>query len=120
MYKYLFMFPVVLLCLAAKPVAEKPAVAPTTFAPMPPEIPAEIASLLSKYNCTSCHAMARKLIGPMWMDIAAKKYTPKRIVGLIYKPEPKNWPGYPPMVAQPTVPKADANKIATWLAGVKE
>jgi cytochrome c len=107
MKKLLLLVPVVaLLCAFAAP-------APPT------DIPADINALLSKYNCVSCHAMERKMIGPTWKDIAAKKYTQKQIVGFVYKPQPANWPGYPPMVAQRSVPKADLNKIAAWLVTVK-
>lgn len=60
--------------------------------------------------------MERKLVGPKWPDIAKKKYSAKRIAELVKKPEPDNWPGYVPMLAQPNVPKAELTKIANWLA----
>jgi cytochrome c len=107
MKKLLFLAPVIAtLCAFSTPTP-------------PPTIPAEINALLSKYNCVSCHAMERKMIGPTWKDIAAKKYTKKQIVTFVYKPQPSNWPGYPAMAAQPSVPKADLNKIADWLITVK-
>ncbi len=81
-----------------------------------PEIPADVKALLDKNGCMACHHMSRKLVGPTWTAIAAKKYTPKRIIQLIQKPEPANWPGYVPMLAQPTVPKAELTKIANWLS----
>lgn len=84
-----------------------------------PEIPADVKPLLEKHNCVACHAMDKKLVGPSWKDIAAKGYSKKRIVALVKKPEPANWPGYAPMAAQPTVPKADLDKIAGWLVSVK-
>lgn len=109
MKKILLALPVA-FCLAASQISQTDA---------SPEIPAEVASLLSKYSCSTCHSTERKLVGPMWQDIAAREYSRKRIVGLIYKPEPGNWPGYAPMVAQPTVPRADANKIADWIISLK-
>jgi len=33
----------------------------------------EMPQLAKKNNCTACHAMDRKLVGPAWMDVA-KKY----------------------------------------------
>jgi cytochrome c551/c552 len=63
--------------------------------------------------------MNKKLVGPMWPDIAAKKYSAKRIMELVKKPEPANWPGYVPMLAQSTVPKAELTKIANWLSKLK-
>lgn len=55
----------------------------------------------------------------MWTDVAAKKYSKKRIIALVGKPEPANWPGYPPMVAQ-SVPKADLGKIADWIISIQQ
>jgi cytochrome c551/c552 len=83
-----------------------------------PDVPADIQALLEKHGCAACHAMGRKLVGPMWPEIAAKKYTAKRIAQLVAKPEPANWPGYVPMAAQ-NVPKADMKKIADWLVSMK-
>ncbi len=96
------------------------ALALTAFAPMPqpannPDIPADVQALLDKYGCAACHSMVRKLVGPTWPDIAAKKYSAKRIAQLVAKPEPANWPGMTPMAPQ-KLPKADMTKIATWLS----
>ena len=85
-----------------------------------PTIPADVQALLDKHSCASCHAMSRRLVGPKWTDVAAKGYSAKRIIQLVKKPEPANWPGYSPMAAQPTVPKADLQKIADWLVGLKK
>ena len=108
MKKIFALLPVVLLLAAFTP-ASKPPV---------PTIPADIQGLLDKYGCTACHSISRKLVGPIWTDIAAKKYSVKRIIQLVGKPEPANWPGYPPMVAQ-KVPKDDMTKIAKWLVELK-
>jgi len=95
--------------------AFKPADAPTA----PPEIPADVQALLDKHGCAACHSMTRKLIGPIWTDIAAKKYSAKKIAQLVAKPEPSNWPGYVPMAPQ-KLPKADMDKIANWLANLNK
>jgi cytochrome c len=89
---------------------------PTTTSP---EIPADVQALLEKNGCVACHNMTKKLVGPMWTDIAAKKYSAKRIMELVKKPEPGNWPGYVPMLAQTNIPKADLTKIANWLSKLK-
>ena len=99
----LLLFPL-LCCLAA-------------FSPAPatsPDIPAEVQGLPDKYGCAACHSMSKKLVGPTWTDIAAKKYSPKRIAQLVAKPEPANWPGYVPMAPQ-KLPKGEMMKIANWL-----
>jgi cytochrome c551/c552 len=76
----------------------------------------EVRPLLQKYTCTSCHNPTKKQVGPAFSEVAKRKYSIDRIVQLIYNPEPKNWPDYaismPPM---PQVPKADAQKIASWI-----
>jgi cytochrome c len=89
---------------------------PSALPQTPPEIPADVQALLDKNGCAACHSMTRRLVGPVWTDIAAKKYSVKRIMDLVKKPEPANWPGYVPMAAQPNVPKAELTKIATWLS----
>ncbi len=107
----MFLIPVAALFAAAP----GPQVAPATD----PTIPAEVETLLSKYGCNACHSVKRKLVGPMWQDIGAKGYSKKKIVSLVKKPEPGNWPGYPAMLAQTTVPKADLEKIADWVVTLK-
>ena len=77
--------------------------------------PAAIEALLSKHTCLVCHKVETRLIGPAYIEVAKKKYTPEKMVELIYKPKPENWPGYPPMAAMPNVPKAEALKIAKWI-----
>ncbi|MCE7922513.1 MAG: cytochrome C [Haliscomenobacteraceae bacterium CHB4] len=109
MAKVLAFLPLLLILAAFKP-APRPVADPT--------IPADIQALLDKYGCAACHNMERKLVGPKWTEIAAKKYSAKRIAQLVEKPEPANWPGYIPMAAQ-KVPKADMDKIAKWLANLK-
>ncbi|MCB9307657.1 MAG: c-type cytochrome [Lewinellaceae bacterium] len=109
MKKIMLLLPLLLALAAFKP-AERPVAGP--------DIPADIQALLDKHGCAACHAMNRKLVGPAWPDIAAKKYSTKRIAQLVAKPEPSNWPGYVPMAAQ-KVPKADMNKIADWLTKLK-
>lgn len=106
MNKFLLLIPVAVLLAAAT-------------RPADPEIPADIQTLLDKNGCMACHHISRKLVGPSWKDIATKKYTAKRIVQLIQKPEPGNWPGYVPMLPQDRVPKHDLTKIANWLAKLK-
>jgi cytochrome c len=112
MKNLMFFFPALMLC----------AVAFTTPAPSPAvvgEIPADIKALLDKNNCSTCHALERKLVGPMWTEVAQKGYTVKKISALVAKPVPAHWPGYSAMAAQ-KVPKAEMTKIANWLVSLKE
>ncbi len=98
------------ICLAGSPSAMAQAGTAKTTAP-----PKEINDLLSKYTCLACHKTDARLVGPAYQDVAKKKYTNNKIVELIYKPQPTNWPGYPPMAAMTQVPKADALKFAVCI-----
>lgn len=81
---------------------------------------ATVKPLLQKHTCLACHAEDKKVIGPAFKDVAKRNYTDQRIVDLIYKPEPQNWPEYAtPMAAMPQVPKKDALKIAQYINSLK-
>lgn len=82
-------------------------------------IPKDIQTLLQKNTCLACHTVDKKLVGPSYKDIRKKNYKADQIVNLIYNPQPKNWPGYPPMAPMKQVPKAEALKIANWIVSLK-
>ncbi len=75
---------------------------------------AEVLELMQKYTCVSCHKTNTKLVGPSWKEIADRNYSEERMLELIKKPEPANWPGYPPMLAI-DINNADASKIINWI-----
>jgi cytochrome c551/c552 len=80
----------------------------------------EIKPILTKYTCLACHATENRQIGPSYKEVAKRKYSNERIVQLIWKPEPKNWPDIEvPMAPMNNVPKADALKIAAWINSLK-
>lgn len=80
----------------------------------------QVKPLLDKNTCSACHQINKRQVGPAFSDIAKRRYTDKKIVELIYKPEPQNWPGYatemPPM---PQVPEEEALKIAGWINSLR-
>jgi cytochrome c len=82
------------------------------------DFPEDIKPLMQKYTCFACHKVDVRLVGPAYKDVAKKKYSVDKIVALMAKPQPSNWPGYPPM-APMTVPKADAIKIAKYINSLK-
>lgn len=82
------------------------------------DFPADIKPLMQKYTCFACHKVDARLVGPSYKDVAKKKYSVDKILSLIAKPQPSNWPGYPPM-APLTVPKEDGVKIAKWINSLK-
>lgn len=84
------------------------------------KVPDNITVLMNKYTCSACHRVDTRLVGPAYTDVAKRKYTDAKIVELIYKPVPENWPGYPPMMAMPQVPKADALVLAKYINSLGE
>ncbi len=80
----------------------------------------EVKPLLTKYTCVACHNAQKRQIGPSFKDIAARNYSNDKILKLIWKPEPGNWPGYATEMAPMTmVPKQDGLKIAAWINSLK-
>ncbi len=84
-------------------------------APKQKPVPAEISTLLNKHTCSACHRPYDRVVGPAYSDVAKRNYSVEKIVELIYKPQPENWPGYPPMAPMTQVPKEDATKLAQWI-----
>jgi len=80
-----------------------------------------IAGLLKKHTCSACHAKDSRLIGPAYTEIAKRNYSNQKILELVYKPNPQNWPEYATEMAPMShVPKADVLKIAGWINGLRE
>ncbi len=79
---------------------------------------AAITGMLSKYACTACHSVDKKLVGPAYKDVAQKyQGQAEYLAGKIKSGGTGVW-GPIPMPAQ-TLPDADAQQIANWLAGVQ-
>ena len=83
------------------------------------DFPADIKPLMTKYTCFACHKVDARLVGPAYKEVAKKKYSVDKIVSLIAKPQPSNWPGYPPMAPMTNVPKEDAVKLAKYINSLK-
>ncbi|MCU0469970.1 MAG: hypothetical protein MUF58_15345 [Arcicella sp.] len=76
----------------------------------------EVMVLLKKHTCLACHAENTRVVGPSYTDIAKRNYSNEKILELVYKPEPENWPDYATEMAPMShVPKADVLKIAAWI-----
>lgn len=75
----------------------------------------KVKQLLEKNTCFACHKPNEKLVGPSYQEIASKNYSDERIVALVYKPEPENWPEYPPMIALSHIDKSELLHIARWI-----
>ncbi len=79
--------------------------------------------LAKKNNCTACHAVDKKLVGPSYADVA-KKYTgdksaAKALAAKIKAGGSGVW-GQVPMPPNPSVSDADLQALTKWiLAGAK-
>ncbi|MEL7341220.1 MAG: c-type cytochrome, partial [Bacteroidota bacterium] len=80
---------------------------------------AEAMALLTKNTCVACHQKNQRVVGPSFTDVAKRRYSPERIVQLIYNPEPQNWPDYTPMAPMPQVPRDEALAIARWINSLR-
>lgn len=75
-------------------------------------------ALLKANNCMACHAVATKMIGPAYKDVAARykgqKEAEAQLALKIRKGSSGVW-GPIPMPPNPQVSEADAATIARWI-----
>ena len=74
--------------------------------------------LFHRYNCSSCHAPDRRVVGPSFLEIS-KRYGQsdkaiEKVAKLIIKPKPENWPG---MAYMPPfeIPFEEAKALARYV-----
>lgn len=76
------------------------------------------ADLAKAKNCMACHAVASKLVGPAFKDVAAKyagqKDAEAKLVQKVIKGGSGSW-GAVPMPANPQVSEADAKTLVKWI-----
>lgn len=77
-------------------------------------------ALAQKNNCLACHAVASKLVGPAYKDVAARyngqKDAETTLADHIKKGGSGRW-GPVPMPPQPALSDADAKALAQWILG---
>ncbi|MHA4867556.1 c-type cytochrome [Duganella sp. PWIR1] len=73
-------------------------------------------------NCMACHAVATKLVGPAYKDVAAKyagqKDAEGKLVTKVMKGGSGTW-GAIPMPANPQVSEAEAKTLVKWVLAQK-
>ena len=79
-------------------------------------------ALARKSDCLGCHAIATKVVGPAFKEVAAK-YADQRDAADMLSQSIRSggvgkW-GELPMPAQLKLSQADAKKLATWILKVK-
>ena len=80
------------------------------------------ADLAKAKNCTACHAVDKKMIGPSYKDVAAKYAGDKEAVGRLTKKVRDGgagvW-GQIPMPPNPQVTDAEAETLVKWVLSTK-
>ena len=80
------------------------------------------ADLAKAKNCMACHAVATKVLGPAFKDVAAKyagqKDAEDKLVGKVLKGGAGAW-GTMPMPANPQVSDAEARTLVKWVMAQK-
>ena len=80
------------------------------------------ADLAKAKNCMACHAVANKLVGPAFKDVAAKyagqKDAEAKLTAKIIKGGSGTW-GAVPMPANPQVSDAEAKTLVKWIMAQK-
>ncbi|MBL8519858.1 MAG: c-type cytochrome [Betaproteobacteria bacterium] len=79
-------------------------------------------ALAKKHNCTACHKVDAKLVGPAYKDVAAKYKNDKKAEAALFDKVKKGsmgvW-GPVPMPPNGAVPDEDIKKLVKWVLSVK-
>jgi cytochrome c len=79
--------------------------------------------LLKKSGCTACHAIDKKLVGPAYVEVAAKYKgdagAPAKLMEKIKKGGSGVW-GQVPMPPNPQVSDADIKTMVTYILALKK
>ncbi|MDO8299068.1 c-type cytochrome [Lacisediminimonas sp.] len=80
------------------------------------------ADLAKQKNCMACHAVANKVVGPGFKDVAAKyagqKDAEAQLVQKVIKGGSGVW-GAVPMPANPQLSAAEAQTLVKWILATK-
>ncbi len=75
-------------------------------------------TLLKKYNCTACHAIGKKVVGPAFKEVAKKykgqKDAAAKLAAKVKKGGSGVW-GPIPMPPNPAIPDADLKKMVDYI-----
>lgn len=79
--------------------------------------------LIGASDCTTCHTIDKKHIGPAYVDVAQKYENTEAVidtlVSKVLKGGSGNW-GTVPMTAHPTLPEADAREMVKYIMSLKK
>ena len=75
-------------------------------------------AMLKKYNCTACHAVDKKVIGPAYKEVAKKYKGDKKAAEVLVQKVKKGGQGVwgpVPMPPNAAVPDGDIQKLVDWI-----
>lgn len=79
--------------------------------------------LIGASDCTTCHAIDKKNIGPAYIDVAQKYENTEAVidtlVSKVLKGGQGNW-GAVPMTPHPNLPEADAREMIKYILSLKK
>ncbi|MEQ4618798.1 MAG: c-type cytochrome [Corticimicrobacter sp.] len=82
----------------------------------------DVLPLARQKTCMSCHALERKMVGPAYLDVAARYAgqpdAAARLAQSIMQGSRGNW-GPVPMPASPRVTPAEAGQLARWILSLQ-
>lgn len=82
--------------------------------------PAAASEALAKSkNCMACHTVAARLVGPAWLEVAARYSAADagRLANSIRRGSKGAW-GAVPMPSNSRVSEEDARKLAAWIVNL--
>ena len=84
---------------------------------------AKAEALMKKDGCAACHAVDKKIVGPAYVDVAAKYKNDKNAVAMLSKKVKEGstgvW-GPIPMPPNTAASQADITDLVTWIMTLKK
>lgn len=111
--------------VAANPAPSTPQIAPQTVAKQTPDTSSNAVGrdLAQKSGCFTCHTIEKKLVGPAWIDVAAKyrgqKDAEAMLVGKVSKGGGGVWGAVPMPPNSPRVSESDIKVLVHFILSLK-
>jgi len=84
---------------------------------------AKAEAMMKKDGCAACHAIDKKIVGPAYVDVAAKYKSDKNAVAMLSKKVKEGstgvW-GPIPMPPNAAVSPGDITELVTWIMTLKK
>ena len=84
---------------------------------------AKAEAMMKKDGCAACHSVEKKIVGPAYVDVAAKYRNDKNAAATLTKKIKEGgsgvW-GQIPMPPNAAVPEADVKELVAWILALKK